>query len=91
MVICNICGAPRADAEPTCPYDKPEEQAPWQGDYEAMAASKMTHDEHTLVVARWGLHNAASQSAKAMERFHSKVNAAWGREQQLFLLDPDGM
>ena len=84
MPICEVCGA--LNETEKCPYDVDEENAPWQGDYNAMNQGLMTHEEHALIVARWGLHNPTTQSDKAIERFQTLCKSAWGKPQALYSL-----
>ena len=84
--VCEICGA-LLDPANRCPYAEPVERAPWRGDYAAMNRGLMTHEEHVLVVSRWGMHNTLEESSKAMERYREKTLEAWGASLRLFLLD----
>ena len=84
-LLCTLCGAPTRPGE-RCDYDRPLEDSPANGDYDAMHQGLMTHAEHVLVVGRWSMHDAASQGPAVLERFRPVVQAAWGTAQKLFPL-----
>jgi len=87
MNPCPICGAPLENAVESCPFDAPEEQAPWRADYEAMARGQMTHEEHQVLVSRWALHNEGSQSEKALRKMRAVAVGNQGRAIKLFKLE----
>lgn len=75
---CAVCHAPLNDNQETCLFDVPEAIAPWRGDYEAMARGQMSHAEHLVIVARWVLHNRASQSIKVIEKYSAVAEQSAG-------------
>lgn len=86
MERCETCGAPTALAASGCPFDVPEEIAPWRGDYAAMARGEMTHAEHKVQVARWALHHASTQSQKSLAML--RVVAQDHSGQMIKIFDP---
>lgn len=87
MHPCPVCGAPLENAAGPCPFDVPEEGAPWRADYTAMARGQMTHEEHQVLVARWALHNEGSQSRKALQKMRAVAIGNQGRTIRLFKLE----
>ena len=70
-----------------CDYERLEDSSPALGAYPAMRKGLMAHEEHVLVVARWCMHNAPSQSPAVLERFRPVVQTALGMPQALFPLE----
>lgn len=89
MNICPTCGAPLDSASSSCPYDVPEEQAPWRADYQAMASGQLTHDEHQVIVARWALHNENTLSEKAGQKMRAVALSNKGRQIKLIEYSDD--
>src|SRR5471030_613989 len=85
-LVCTVCGGILLSGALNCDYDKPESQAPWVGDYEAMNKGVLTHQEHLLIVARWSLHTEG-QGKKIRDKFLAIAKDNWGKEQRLHLLD----
>jgi len=84
MSNCAICQAPLPLDSATCIYAVPESEAPWRADYAAMHRGSMTHLEHKIHVARWSLHNASSQTEKALGVFRTLALAHAGERIHVF-------
>jgi hypothetical protein len=84
MSNCAVCQAPVVQDTSTCCYAVPASVAPWRGDYEAMHRGDMTHSEHQIHVARWALHNPASQGAKSLAMFRALADAHAGQQIPVF-------
>ena len=84
MSNCVICQAPLPEGSSACAYAVPESGAPWLGDYAAMHRGDMTHLEHKTHVARWSLHNVASQTEASLAVFHTVAAAHIGEQIAVF-------
>ena len=88
MEICAVCGALLKDKTAGCEFDGVEAQAPWLGDYDAMARGEMSHSDHQVVVARWVLHHHDSRSERVLKHFGEIAKTAWGRPMEVPRLPP---
>ncbi|NVJ61085.1 MAG: hypothetical protein HWE27_11890 [Gammaproteobacteria bacterium] len=77
-INCKVCGAP-LEIEQHCPINTDELNAPWTGDYEAIAYTKMTHLEHQVSVARWSSHQNEPMTEKKRAKLESLVYENVGR------------